>query len=840
MATIPTFEELLLEAHQSLGLKFEQKDKNKLPRLEKPLTSHLAGVERLLNEIFAALGMDAAAQRDASANVLEWANYDKSVELETWTFKADRRQVLWQMLGYSYAPALGRRLAFWTLQERLDKGMPAGQFWYLTRASSQGPDARLIMPVAQVVDWLRDLLAIPVGDIRLGGQAAQVRQQRIDDAAKLETDVYASMVRELNNWRQGTLPHASTIAKYFPDDAVLPFEGTLRLSPDMPLREQLQTAIEFVRAKNLDATSLREQILMTQPERLEAILAGQASDEEARQFVELVKERWSVPSMETVRRRLLIARMVQDGYRRLGQFLFGDDFDEGCADPSQNKLMQLIALFRRAYDLTLLAAKESDNPGRQNVWFDGQLSPWEREGTFLAIAPSKHLTGAVDLAVRLTRSFESMQPEDPLEDLVGYDEASTKAIAERESRRVAELYAEKFAIRTCIEALTKGAPYRKLQKETNYTIVSEVARSDELPLSLRQMAGARAEELATSPSEALGAIAQQLYTLFSRAPAERPKDMRMQVEGLLARAEASPAFSEWEAVLLQYKAKHALASNDFAAAHKLFNAALAACQVRNYGPMRGEIARDAFAVVVERPPVGFSLGNYENYLRNMLAFGTAILVDLTKLPSLEDAACEVAEYFWDCLYVPYRGERVESPLAQKEIEAITSPDTMELLLHADWDGLDAWMKRNEALRDKRLRHVRGETVLSMWLRALYQARQVQPEILALQEKYPSDPVAPMANALTRALREGIKRLVAAWPKLVNLADFKKQTPLMLAVRHGDAQMAELLLGAGADLTHHDLQGKTALDLAMGSQASACVELLRVHARMREKTPDELA
>jgi hypothetical protein len=834
MATIPTFEELLLEAHQSLGLKFEQKDKPKLPRLEKPLVGHLASVERLLNEIFAALGMDALAQRDATLNVLEWANFDKSVELETWTFNADRRQIVWQMLGTSHAPALGRRLAFWMLQERLDKGMPAGQFWYLPRASSQGPDARLTMPVAQVVDWLRDLLGMPVGDIRLGGQAAQARQQQIDDAAKLETDVFASMVRELNNWRQGTLPHVSTIAKYFPDDAALPFKGALLLSPDMPLREQLHTAIEFVRAKNLDAASLREQIPMTQPGQLEAILADQASDEEARQFIEFMQERWAVPSMATVRRRVLIARMVQDGYRRLGQFLFGDDFDEGCADPARNKLLQVIALFQRAYDLTLLAAKESEDRGRQNLWFDRQLSPWEKEGAFLAIAPSKYLTGAIDLAVRLNRSFESMRSDDLLEDLCGYDEASTKAIAERESRRAAALYTERLAIRACIEALTKGAPYKKLQKETNYAVVSEVARSDELPLSIRQMAGARAEELATSPSGALGAITLQLYTLFSRAPAERPKDMRMQVEGLLARAEASPAFSEWEAVLLQYKAKHALASNDFAAAHKLFNAALVACQVRNYGPMRGEIARDAFAVVVERPPVSFSLGNYEGYLRNMLAFGTAILADPTTLPSLEDAACEVAEYFWESLYVPYRGERVESPLAQKQIEAIRSPDTMELLLHADWDGLDAWMKRHAELRDKRLRHVRGETVLSMWLRALYQARQVQPEILALQEKYPFDAVAPMANSVVRGLREGIKRLIAAWPKLVNLADFKKQTPLMLAVRHGDAEMSALLLGAGADLTHQDIQGKTALDLALASHASACVELLRIHAKMGDK------
>lgn len=78
--------------------------------------------------------------------------------------------------------------------------------------------------------------------------------------------------------------------------------------------------------------------------------------------------------------------------------------------------------------------------------------------------------------------------------------------------------------------------------------------------------------------------------------------MRQHIERLLALAEASPAYGEWDAVLLQYKAKHHLAVNDFEEARKLFNAALDACQARNYGPIRGEIARDAFAVVVERPP----------------------------------------------------------------------------------------------------------------------------------------------------------------------------------------------------------------------------------------------
>jgi len=383
---------------------------------------------------------------------------------------------------------------------------------------------------------------------------------------------------------------------------------------------------------------------------------------------------------------------------------------------------------------------------------------------------------------------------------------------------VAEHYKEKMAIRSCIDSLTRGAPFRKLQQQSDYWVMNQVAQSSELPSHIRQMACARATELARTPSETIGAIVLQLHSLFHGKLANRPKDMRQQVERLLALADANPPFGEWEVVMLQYKAKHHLATNDFEAARKLFDASLDACHERNYGPIRGEIARDAFALVVERPPVGFSLGNYEGYMRNMLAFGSLFPNDPEKPPTLEDTACEVSEYFWEYLYAPCPGVPAEEPLARKHTDAIVGAETMELVLHADWDGLDAWMSRNSELRDKRLRHVRGETVLMIWLRGLYQHWVQKARILELG---PIEEVVPISNALARNLRESILRVVKKWPKLVNLADFKKQTPLLLAARHGDVAMVDVLLQAGANADWRDWQGKSAMDQAVGSGVSLC-------------------
>lgn len=87
---------------------------------------------------------------------------------------------------------------------------------------------------------------------------------------------------------------------------------------------------------------------------------------------------------------------------------------------------------------------------------------------FLAIAPSRHAAGALELSGMLTRAFAALRPDGRLEDLVGHDDASTMAIAERESRRLVAREEERAAIRACIDSLARGAPFRKLQQQTVY------------------------------------------------------------------------------------------------------------------------------------------------------------------------------------------------------------------------------------------------------------------------------------------------------------------------------------------------------------------------------------
>src|SRR3546814_12239753 len=66
------------------------------------------------------------------------------------------------------------------------------------------------------------------------------------------------------------------------------------------------------------------------------------------------------------------------------------------------------------------------------------------------------------------------------------------------------------------------------------------------------------------------------------------------------------------------RAKHRLFQNDFAGAKEDFDAALAACDERAFGHLRGEIAREAFAVTIGN--AGLNLQNDKRYHRQMLAF----------------------------------------------------------------------------------------------------------------------------------------------------------------------------------------------------------------------------
>ncbi|WP_305810143.1 ankyrin repeat domain-containing protein [Photobacterium kishitanii] len=67
-----------------------------------------------------------------------------------------------------------------------------------------------------------------------------------------------------------------------------------------------------------------------------------------------------------------------------------------------------------------------------------------------------------------------------------------------------------------------------------------------------------------------------------------------------------------------------------------------------------------------------------------------------------------------------------------------------------------------------------------------------------------------------------------WPEIVNISDFKQQTPLMLAAHYNDYETVEVLLKAKADPNLHDFTGRTALHAAAASRCLKGASLILEH------------
>ena len=634
MGTLPKIESVLLEINQSLGgnTGYTTVQKNKFATGKISISKQSEMMKTTILSIFEKLGVRPDSFDAIWQSLTNIANAYKGLELKTWTFNADQKQINWMLLTHFLVPGLARFSAFQTIQTSFDNGMPGGYFWYLPEVIESDGNKKLILPVTQVIDWLTDLLGTDVSNV--ANQSPDIDIQNLK--------------RSLYNWKNATNTiRYSSIYEYFPDGLNLDFEGSFTLDVTTSIDEQYNQALTFINKKGLNAHKLKFELPLSE-ELLTDILQGNGNEEEKVRLIECLLNRYSAPSIDVIRQRLIVASTVQDFYHRLVKSLC-PNVDKHCVDLFENKVLQLFALYKVVYNLTIEAWRNCRDKGEfaEDMWFEAHLPEWDKQSIFLSILPSGKETGIDELATYLSYSFRT-NASDVLDDVIGHDPKSCAEIAERTVRKLHNFFEEQTKIQELKARMQQSSPWRALQNEQNYWVVSGVAQLPDLPIRLKEMTAKRMRELANTPIEKILVVIPELDYYLNGESKNRPKDCKNKVQALLDEAEKNEGYDLWKFAILQYKAKHLLAQNNFEEASKYFRDALEDSFKGSYGLMSGEISRDCLAIAVANKKL--ITNNHEKYYREMLSGG---MIESDQIPSIEEIARWAYSYFWEDLYKLY-------------------------------------------------------------------------------------------------------------------------------------------------------------------------------------------
>lgn len=646
MATLPTIESILLEINQSFGgMSFSTDKKRKFSTRRMQEKTYNKMFSDILKNIYSKLKLDDNAKLAISKNLDDTITFNKLIELKTYTGNATKQQVIWLWLIYIGTPSIAQYMAYWNIDDITDKGMSGGKFWYLPEILERNNKKILHLPVAQIVDWLLDLLGISMQEF-----VTEYRDKADPDDKRTDT-----LIRTLYNWKVSeNVPQPSKIEEFFPDSLNnLEFKGCFIIQDDLSHTEQFSLALQFVKQKfnSLNTEQIAEvlshEIPISQVEILKNILSKNSDIEMEKRFMELLAIRYAKPVPKIIRHYFLMARIAQDCYIRLLKFLF-PKLDKLCPDPSKNKLLQLIFLYQYVYNLSIEAYKNSDSFKKEEIYFQKKLIPCTVK-KLIALRFVGGESGYLEVSKILNKKFLNFNPQDELEDIYPYSEDSQFSLNLKFFNEIQNDIEKENSVEKLLKLFPFSTPQELallIKNETRFEVIYQFLCTAHLQPQQRLIVIEKLSKLAKSSNEKMEVVLMKLHYYLDNDPIQ-PNDVFLQVENLLNEAEKNDNYLAWKAIILKYKAKHMLSQNDFIQAKKFFREALNYCSKYNYGDMRSEFARDLLAIEVAKNK--FIPQNHYRYYQEMVNYGMAELILITP----EACAKECTEYFWNTLYKPY-------------------------------------------------------------------------------------------------------------------------------------------------------------------------------------------
>ena len=596
-----------------------------------------------LKSIFAALEFDQDAQRDASRNIWNSIQAHSNIEQQTWTFGAPPQQVLWEHLVHLYIPFIARTAANWTIDERADYGMPDNRFWFLPEPDLDNP-SQFLMPVRQVLDWLFDLLGCTIEEF--------VEQAEDDDTADPDRLGDDGIKRTLYRWKKGQdLPDRETIARFFHDEPKRCFKGSITLTEEHSPDQEYDQVREFIRSKGLSVEKLYNEVNMSKDNIAEAINGTDYID--VRQlFVDRICRRYAPPTMKLVRQRLLFARAVQDGYRRLHKFLCPGTDLQGT-EPDKNRIMELVAIFKNIYNLTIEAYTKHEDGAfqKQDQYFEENLPLVFKMGVCWSIMPSMIADGESNhtrVAERLTRIFAAVDSYGALTAYVPHDPKSGEVICAREIEWLDSWRKEHEDFNWYLRRLDKAQALKDIAQEQRLWFLNCLVSDENVSPYLRHAASDRLSDIAEG-------TVLDMTTLLRKIENAIPAGDRALVDDLLPIAKKHPSADRERPFVLYLEAKHLINSKSLKKAKQTFSAARKASMQGSFGRLRGEIARDLFAL--EMCLGKFNSQNHPSLYRDMVAYGMIerlpYQIGIETVTAAKQLAPHMRRWFHENIYKPY-------------------------------------------------------------------------------------------------------------------------------------------------------------------------------------------
>lgn len=467
------------------------------------------------------------------------------------------------------------------------------------------------------------------------------------------------------------------------------------------------------------------------------------------------------PSTQDIRRLFICARALETGWKDLVATLT-PDVDPHVADPMRNKALQLVELFRLAYEVTI--APQTDDPTLADVAFRNALPEWLARGPFhpILFAHGGELSRGDDCAKRLSLKFMELTKGAPLQDI--FQDAAYDGPAE--ALIDASAVTEREQMQQCLEAGLSA--WHSTHPDRARIVRSALAQARHNPRSAEFEADILCLEaldrLSRGDFEAAGKILDHgMHVCATGSFGSARLDIARLSLGLSV---AGNAFNQ----------------NEFEA---------------------------AFRVILMCP-----------------SDEEAVHWDLGVAPieySMRQAAVELSDRFWKGAVKPYPGVRIDHPLTEND--SIFKEFFHLLDSHADEPQLQAFLRKHKTTLKRKLHDVRGDTFFLMTMKMVHgRAAQTQAcasfpigHVLATQMNLPT---------YAASLRKTHNLLASLLPTDgLNARDYLGQTPLMLAADHGNGDLVRILIEKRVDLDAQDALGRTALHAAVKANSVTCFALL---------------